>query len=72
MGRSSVEKVLLEDFQLKKHDVSFIGDWYNEIQKGVSDFRENCFKRFSGVNWSVIIIRGWSVYGDMKRVLVGS
>ena len=48
-GSISVDKILIEGFQLKKDSVGFIGDRVNEIFNGVRDFRYNSFKLFGWV-----------------------
>ena len=44
VSSSSVNKLLLEVFQLKNHGFGFIGDSCNEILKGVSDAGDNGFR----------------------------
>ena len=46
IGSSSIDKLLLEDFQLKKHGLRFIGYGFIDIQKGASEVGENVFNCF--------------------------
>ena len=45
--------LLIEFFQLKEHGFGFMGDSYNEKQKGFNDVGYNGFKFSSLVNCSV-------------------
>ena len=59
--RGGIYELLFEVFQMKDHGFGLIRDRCNEKQKVLRDFEDNGFKRFSGVNWSVVRVRYWSV-----------
>ena len=67
VDRSSVNKLLLEELQLKKHVFGFIGDMCNKIQKVFIDVRDNGFKCFRGFNWSVSGVGYWIFSGDINK-----
>ena len=52
---------------MKDHGFGLIRDRCNEKQKVLRDFEDNGFKRFSGVNWSVVRVRYWSVDWDSNK-----
>ena len=68
VGSIIVDKLLIEEFHLKNHSLGFIGDRCNDIRKGVSDVRDNNFKRFIWVNWSIVSVRDWSVAEGSNKV----
>ena len=66
-GRGRVNDLQLEVFHMKEHGFGFIVDSYNKKRKGFSEFVDDNFKRFSGINWSVSSIGDWSVSGNRNK-----